>query len=579
MTVSEVIAELRKNKIHLRIEEGNLKLSGDVKNLPKSLLVEIKSNKTEILNFLEQKEAVPENEVILAIERTRKYPLSNAQKRIWVLAQFEGGNVAYNIASQMHLRGVLIAENLEEAFRLAIKRHESLRTSFRIDNGEPYQFINNDLEFEIEQADYSGDKNIKEKLKQEVLELNNMNLDLVNGPLMAVKLVRISEDQWALLFVIHHIISDGWSIAVLIQEVMANYKRICLESNTNSEELSIQYLDFSNWLQQRINGKFGIAARKYWSQKNLGEVAPINLPVDFERSAINSFEGSRKKFYFDSEFHSRLDQFARKNQTTVFNLYRAVLSCYFHKISTASKLILGTPAAGRSHVQLGDQIGLYVNTIPLVSNYNPTQTFQEYLQLISADSLESLRFQDYPLDLVLEAENITRDPARNPLFDVLIVVQNTAIGDGSMDLKNQHGFIMEELDAFLSDSVQTEKDGVASKFDLTFNFAVEPDSKYFLEIEYKTKLFKKESILQLFETFLSLLEEVMKNDQVLMQDISIVPALEKEQLLFEFNRPFEALSQAQSISGLLKDSFERNANQMALLVDDRSITYKELDEQ
>lgn len=577
MTIFELISELRKSNIQPRLEGENLKLIGEVNSISSELLATVKEMKSELIDFIKNKETPTVEKVIPLVEKQDYYPLSNAQKRIWVLSQFEGGNQAYNIAKQFYLKGTVVVEHLEEAFRRSIQKHESLRTTFELINDEPVQVINDEMAFSLEVRDFSRAENLKQKLEKEVLESFNMNFDFVTGPLLNISLIKINEGEMAMIFVMHHIISDGWSMGVLVQEVMDTYKKICLGQDFTSEELTIQYKDFSGWLTNRLQGESGSKSKEYWKKKDLGGVDPINLPYDFTRPEVNLFEGGTRIFPFEKKFYRRIEDVARNHQTTVFNIYRSALSICLHNWSGAKDIIVGSPVAGRSHHALKNQIGLYVNTLPLLSTFDANQTYSEYLKDISDDSINSLGYQDYPLDLIIEEENLNRDSSRNPLFDVMMIVQNTAIGDGSIDLKHQHGFTMQELDDYLY-GVTKHRTHVSSKFDLTFNFGADQEGQSILEIEYRTKLFKGETIELLFSSFHYVLEQIIANSNLTLKSIQTVTKNEAKQLLVDFNQTRTENLGVETILDLIEGIVQESPEKVALIVGEKSFSFGELDE-
>lgn len=576
MTVFEIISELRKFQVFLKLDNANLKLGGNTSALSAELLAEIKNNKEDIIHFLKESQHSLELETIAKAEVKEYYPLSNAQRRLWLLSQFDGGNQAYNITTDLYLQGDVLVKKLEEAFLLSIAKHESLRTVFTIIDDEPVQKILPSIPFQFEQLDLSTIPYKKQQVKEEIENAKNYAFDLEKGPLLKVKLIRLSEQELAMIFSLHHIISDGWSIGVLVQEIMNNYKQLCLGGEIVIEKDLLQYKDFSVWLSSKIYGDRGNSALQYWKNKSLGEISALNLPTDFKRPDSNLFEGAIQKFYFDNLFHQSIEQLAKKNKVTIFNVYRACLSLLFHKLSGQTELIIGTPVSGRMHSQLHSQIGLYVNTLPLVSKLNSTLSFSEYLKEISTDSLSSFEYQDYPLDLIIENSNVTRDTTRNPLFDVMMVLQNTAIGDGSIDVVNQHGFKLHQLDKYLYETDIVERVDVPAKFDLSFNFASDPHKGYYLEIEYRTKLFKKNTIQSFYNSFQYIIKQVVFDETLLLNDVQLIDESEKNKILQEFNQPIETVIE-NNILDLLNDSFQDKKNEIALLVDDKTFTYAQVD--
>lgn len=576
MTVIELITSLRKIQVSLTIENGNLRLIGNTKNIDAQLLAQIKERKEDLIEFLAESQQNFELEVIPKALQKEVYPLSNAQRRLWLLSQFEGGNQAYNITTELYLNGTVNVEKLEEAFNQSIAKHESLRTIFTTVDDEPVQKILSSIPFRFDFGDVQLAPNKKQALKEEVENAKNHIFNLEKGPLLRVKLITISATEYALLFSLHHIITDGWSIGVLVQEIMANYKDLCLGNATTEVTDSLQYKDFTEWISAKLEGENGKQARAFWQTKKLGEVLPISLPTDFKRPDLNLFEGATQKFFFDSDFHNSIEQFARNNRVTIFQVYRACLSILLHKLSGLAEVIIGTPVSGRSHPQLHNQIGLFVNTLPLFSKIAGDESFESYLTALAKDSLKSFEYQDYPLDLIIEESNVTRDTSRNPLFDVMMVLQNTAIGDGSIDFKNQHGFQMTGLDLYLFDNTVTERGDVPSKFDLSFNFAIDSTLGHFVEIEYRTKLFKKSSIQRIHASFEYILKQVIANQTTSLNAIQLIDEAEKNTILTQFNQPIELVSET-SLFDLLTPSFAINASKIALTVADKTISYSELD--
>lgn len=575
MKVIEIITSLRKINVKLVLDGSNLKLVGNTGEIPVELLNLIKEKKEEISQFLINSQ---ENLVLDEIPKTSEkdfYPLSNAQRRLWLLSQFEGGNQAYNITTDLYLKGEVIVQNLEEAFSRSIAKHESLRTVFAVIDNEPVQKIISAFTFRFDFGDVQHAANKKKALKEEVENAKNHIFNLETGPLLRVKLITVSADEYALLFSLHHIITDGWSIGVLVQEIMGNYKNICLANPMAEVTHALQYKDFTAWISAKLESEKGFQAGTFWQNKQLGEVPPITLPVDFKRPDLNHFEGATQKFFFDAAFQNSIEQFARTNRVTVFQIYRAGLSILLHKLSGLSEVIIGTPVSGRSHPQLHDQIGLYVNTLPLLSKIDGQESFEDYLEFIAKDSLKSFEYQDYPLDMIIDGSDVRRDTSRNPLFDVMMVLQNTAIGDGSIDLKNQHGFQMTGLDLYLYDAVVTERVDVHSKFDLSFNFAVDSAIGHFVEIEYRTKLFKKGSVQLIYAGFEHILKQIIADRTITINDIQIIDQLEKETILTKLNEPIETISET-AIGDLLTSSFIENADKTAFTVADHNVSYADL---
>lgn len=577
MTVIELIAALRKLQITPSISEGNLKLVGNTKSLPEELLSIVKQNKEDLILFLEESQSNLELEQIPKVEVKEWYKLSNAQRRLWLLSQFEGGNKAYNICAEMYLKGFVDIDKFEKSFQFSIQKHESLRTVFRLENNEPVQMVLDEMPFQFERHSILNSINKKQELLDEIEDVKNHAFDLENGPLIRIKFVTISEDEFALIFCLHHIVSDGWTIGVLLQEIMSNYKSLCQEKNLELDKEQYQYVDFSYWLDERLESEKGNKSKKYWKEQKFQNISSLNLPNDFKRPDLFEFEGAVQKFYFDPDFYKEIEDFAKTQRVTIFNVFRACLSLLLHKLSGQDELIIGTPVSGRIHPYMNNQLGLFVNTLPLLSTIERNLSFKEYLKHISAHSFEAFEHQEFPLDLIIEESDLKRDISRNFLFDVMMVLQNTALGDGTIDMINQHGFKLYLLDKYLYEDAHCEKADFSAKFDLTFNFSMDSINGHYLEIEYRTKLFKKSSVQNFYSYFKYIIEQVIANTDKKIDQIELVNDSEKAQILEQFNCQIDEVTE-HSILDLLENSFDQNREKVALLVDNNCYTYQQISE-
>lgn len=572
MNVIDLITVLKRNKVIPLLEGAQLKLVGETRNLSEEFLVQIKEHKQELITFLRNAMDQSSFAPIPAIPPAEHYPVSNAQQRIWVLSQFEGGTAAYNIVTSFYLKGTVIVENLNAAFKKSVQKHESLRTVFKEADGELLQVIKANIPFEIEYEDISHRADLRAYLIAASQEPARWQFDLGNGPLLRVRLLCLSADEHALIFGVHHIISDGRSISVFIQEVMRNYEACCRGQELVTDPLRIQYKDYADWLQHKIDGPKGAAAKDFWKQRFETMPEPLSLPYDFARPAVKNYEGAFSRFYMDAGLYAAILAFCRKEQITTFNFFRATVTLLLHKFSRQQHIVTGTPVAGRNHFDLEEQVGLYVNTLPLSVTVNPELSIRDFLKEISDSSFKAFEFQDYPFDRILEELDLTRDTGRNPLFDVMIVLQNAALGDGSMNFSKQHGFELSLLGNYLYPSGKREDEKRGAKLDLSFYFDFEPDNRFVIEIEYAVGLFKKERITALYGAYQEIIRQVMEQPEIRIADIEIVNAAEKEQLLTVFNKPVEDIEE-QDVLVLLNNSFQHNPSLTALIAGEKELSY------
>ncbi|MCB2407701.1 non-ribosomal peptide synthetase [Hymenobacter lucidus] len=578
MSSLEIITELKKNQVVPRLEGDQLRLVGETKNLTQEFIERIKAGKNELIAFLKNSMDSVAFAPILGVEKQPHYPASNAQRRLWVLSQFEGGTAAYNIVTSLHLKGTVIRENLNRAFQACVQRHESLRTVFREVDGELRQVILDELPFALEYEDLSESSDVKAYLESEAELAANWVFDLEKGPLIRVKLLRLpAQAGYALIFAVHHIISDGWSIGLMVAEVLRYYAELGKNNGPVpvAAPLRIQYKDYTQWLLQRINGARGTEAHSFWKSQFQTSPAPLNLPADYARPAIKTFDGGLSKFYPAPAQYDQILAFCKQNQVTPFAFFRSALHILLFKLSGQKDTVIGTPVSGRNHFDLENQVGLYVNTLPLRAELSGEYSFLEFLQKVSEHSVRSFEFQDYPFDKIIEDQDIRRDTGRSPLFDVMMVLQSASTGYGSIDSNKQIGFEIGLLDTYLYSAGQSSEERRPSKFDLTFNFDFEPGGKFYLEIEYSAKLFSKARIARFFEAYTHIISQVLAAPEQPLSAIELATTAEKHRILTAFNQPIGEITEA-SIQELLAESFVHYAQHPAILTKDTTISYAQL---
>lgn len=577
MNTLEIISALKKYKVVPKLVGDHLKLVGETTSLPAELIEKVREKKEELNTFLREAMEQWAFTPIPAIPIQDNYSASNAQKRIWVLSQLDGGSYAYNIIRSFYLKGAVIKEFLENAFQLAIQRHESLRTVFSEIDGELRQIILEKLPFAIDFDDISSIDNPGEYLIAEVKGSSSWKFDLERGPLIKVKLYRLATAEYAMIFGVHHIISDGWSIAVMVSELMRAYEAYCKNESFLIDPLTIHYKEYSQWHAGRIESSKGQQARDFWKNQFPVIPDPLNLPADFQRSAMKSFEGAMTRYYPDTLLWGQILDFCKNNQVTSFNFLRATLTILLHRLSGQNDITIGTPVSGRNHLDLENQVGLYVNTLPLRASIDTQTSFLEFLKQLSDQSFRVFEFQDYPFDMIIEELQVQRDMSRNPLFDVMMVLQQGSTHEGSVNQRQQYGFELNLLDDFLYPSGRQEDEKIAVKLDLNFNFDFDPDNRFYIEIEYDTKLFKKERIGRFIASYIHIISEAMLSPDKPISAIELVGRYEKHRILHEFNFRVDEIADY-SIIRLLDDSFWQKNERTALIVGDKTISYGELND-
>ncbi|NBI30069.1 non-ribosomal peptide synthetase [Chengkuizengella marina] len=477
------------------------------------------------------------------------YAVSSAQKRLMIINQIEGYNTAYNMPFVLKLEGDLNTEKLRKVFKALIQRHETFRTSFKLKNEEPIQKIKNEVIFEIEQFNIQNYEQL-----EYVLDRFIAPFDLQQAPLLRVCLARVGKNTNYLIGDMHHIISDGTSIGLLVHEFSTLY------NNEELDELSIQYKDFSAWQNQRMESLN--EQRKYWVEQFSGEIPVLNMPTDFPRPQIQTFEGDRLSIRLDHEMISNLNKMCSDTETTLNMMMLTAYYILLSKYTRQDDIVVGSPISGRSHADLENMMGMFVGTLPLRNYPKGEKTFKEFLNEVKDNILHALENQEYQYEQLIEQLDIERDLSRNPLFDTMFAVQNIE----NTPLK------MEGLQV---EAVQI--DSKTSKFDLTFTVE-EDEAGILLEVEYATKLFKKETIERLANHYLHILHVVIRDLEINISEIDMLSSEEKNQIFNQFNDTTKEYPKDKTIQQCFEEQVKRNPNSIAMVSEDIKLTYKELNE-
>ncbi|MBU8583612.1 lichenysin non-ribosomal peptide synthetase LicA, partial [Bacillus paralicheniformis] len=483
-------------------------------------------------------EAVPDRET---------YPVSSAQKRLYVLQQIEGAEKSYHMPAVLQLEGKLDLKRLESAAQMLIKRHEAFRTTFEIKDGEPVQRIWEAAELTIDVID--ADEQEAEKLIKEFIR----PFDLTKAPLFRMSIIRFTGEKHLLLVDMHHIISDGASVSVLIDEMTKLYAGEALEP------LRIQYKDFSVWQQHLLTERHKVQ-EEYWLKELAGELPVLTLPADYPRPSIQTFEGSRLSFALKPELVQQLRKLAKETDSTLYMVLAASYSALLSKLSGQSEVIVGSPAAGRPHTDLSRIIGMFVNTLAIRTRPEGDKPFSAFLEEVKETTLGAFEHQDYPFEELIEKLNIQRDMSRNPLFDAVFSMRNADLKDLSME-----GITLKPYDF----AHQT------AKFDLTLT-AAEEDGLLVFEMEYNTALFKHESIERWRGYWVNLLEAVAENPDARLSELSLLDEAEKRRIVQNWNETRLAVPEDKTVHELFEAQALRTPDHGAAVYNGVKWTYKEL---
>lgn len=455
---------------------------------------------------------------IMPVLPAAEYELSHAQKRLWVLHELEEGMAAYNIHNAYFLDGRLDIDAFRKAFAALIERHESLRTTFFLKAGTPMQRI--DLLSEQMQPlfdDLSGNPEADELARRYARQEMDHVFDLETGPLLRLRLIRVQPEKYIFLLTLHHIIADGWSMDVLVKDILQLYEAFVAGKPNPLVPLSLQYKDFAAWQSHRLLDRSFDRHREYWHRKLEGPLPVLDLPSDFPRPAIRTYTGDTVFLQLDAPATEQLNAFAREHNATLFMTILAIVKAILYRYTGQQDIIIGTPVAGRDHTGLEDQIGFYINTLVIRTDVKGQGTLLQLLQDVKENLLGAMEHQSYPFDRLVEDLRLPRDMSRSVLFDVMVMLQNTAIDNtGNND--------PEGLGIGYYATGQ-----LASQFDMSIEFE-ERGNILAGNIRYNPDIYSRDRMQRLAGYIRNLLLEAGKQRNRLLDDLDYLPVVEAREL-------------------------------------------------
>jgi amino acid adenylation domain-containing protein len=495
---------------------------------------------------------------IQPVEKKEYYPLSSAQMRMYILQRMNTDNTSYNNPSALILEVDLDKEKFNEILKRLVKRHEALRMSFQMIEEQAVQRVHENVEFAVKYDEMTEEEAVK------TISKFVRPFDLSRTPLMRVGLIKIAESQYILMYDLHHIITDGTSMQVFVKEFMALY------GGKHLPPLKVHYKDFSQW-QNRLflSGKIK-KQQEYWLKQLEGEIPVLNLPTDYPRSEIQRFEGDTLQFEIGSERTRALNHLAKEHNATLYMVLLASFNILLTKLSGQEDIIIGSPIAGRRHADLHFTMGMFVNTL-VTRNYPiGTKTFRDFLDDVRDRTLAGFGNQDYPFETLVEQIAVNRDISRNPLFDVMFILQNMTVQSGTIPEVDIPGLSLKPFKSKLDPVV---------KFDMTLS-AIETGDSLALIVDYSTCLFKKETIQRFISYFNRITGDILQNAGKKISDIEILLPTEKDRLLFEFNRTGSDYPKDKTLHQLFEEQVERTPDRIGVLQKKNIfLTYKKLNEQ
>lgn len=488
--------------------------------------------------------------------------LSFAQQRLWFLEQLTPDSPAYVFANVVCLTGELDIAALEQSIAELTNRHENLRTGFQEIDGDLVQVVDNEYQFSLEVHDYTGkpEDQAHESLQNKARELSRQPFDLSSAPLFRAELVRMHQDVHTLILVTHHIIYDGWSLAVLFEELQHLYVARCDNVESTLPPLPVQYADFAIWQRIEFESEKWQSQFDYWTHQLKPPLPSLALPTDRKRPDVQDYEGGVEWFRFPAPLSAKLNALARREDCTLFMVLLAAFNVLLQRYTDQSEILVGTPIAGRNHRDIEPLIGFFVNTLVIRTHLDDDPAFCDLLQQVRRTTTDALANQDIPFESLVDALLPERRANENPIFQTAFALENTP------PPPNNLGDLSMQIDEF---------DNGTAVFDLTLSMYENENgiSGYF---EYATALFDQTTIVTMCDAFQLLLEAFASDPEARISAPSLISAADRELVFGSFNDTCADYERGRTVVDLFQEACERQPNAVAIVDDGVSISYNEL---
>ena len=493
--------------------------------------------------------------------RSSELPVSLAQQRLIILELLGGTGAAYNIPMAFRITGALDPSVLERSLNEILKRHEALRTVLRISGDKALQVIMPAAPLVLDITDLSAlEANEGERCASHVAsEEARRSFDLERGPLYRFRLLRLSAQEHVFVATVHHVVFDGWSIGVFLNELATAYR--CLSAGRPAElpELPIQYADFAIWQRNYLKGEVLEKQLSYWKRQLLGAPPSLDLPTDRPRPALQTFVGAQESLLLPRPLLSKLQQLSQSQGTTLFMTLLAGLDVLLARYSGQEDIVVGSPIAGRGRAELERLLGLFVNTLVLRTDLSGNPSFEELLRRVRETALGAYSYQDLPFERLVEELRPERDLSRNPVFQVMFILHNQP-----RSVKEIPGLLFSPF----------KKEFGAAMFDLTV-IAQEAEDGLRTTFNYNRDLFDRSTIARMLAHWRRLLEAVVENPRVALSELELLSPPERQHLLIELNEtqsPYPELA----VHELFEEQARKTPRRVAVCFGDQSWTYSEL---
>ena len=485
--------------------------------------------------------------IILKASKQESYPLSSAQKRIYFTINMNPSTITYNTPGALLFDKCPDITKLENSLNTLLNNNNAFKTYFSVEESEVVQKLVENINFKLEVI------HEKEKNLENIFSSFLKPFDLSKAPLFRAELHVFTDNSSALFIDIHHIICDGESINIFINNLCNLYNGKPVVSS------NIDYIDYSMWENEKIKTNKYEEGKNYWLKQLSGELPVLNMPTTYHRPSVQSFDGNK---IYKTISNEKISEFCKRHSCTPFSLLLSIYYILLYKYTNQTDIIVGTPIVGRDNSQLHNIIGMFVNTLPLRAKIDSKESFTNFLKIININNISSFENQTYPFDELLKDLNIARDTSRNPLFDTMFIYQNNGKPKVNLNGINTSYYI---------------PDNNSSKFD--FSLELIPSGKDLnLTLEYCTKLYSKEFMNNFLLHYINILNVVLANPNIQISEICMLSEEELDYIFNKYNNNKLDYPANETIINLFNTISENNKKNIAIIYKNTKLTYEELNE-
>lgn len=570
MTIAKFINEVGAKGVKLWQEDGQLKYKAAKGAWTDEIREQIIAKKDEIIEFLSQRSQKNDTPPIVPIARVgedgqclKRFPLSFAQERLWFIDQLEPGGISYSLPVAVSISGELNVTHLEQAFNVLIERHENLRTVFESVEGKGQQVILEHSNFKLEQVDLSHieQEQVRHQQVQSLCQKEATTpFDLCTGPLIRAKLFKLDAHAHVLMVTKHHIISDGWSMGVMIKELGHLMQCFQLGQSSALPKLAIQYVDYSVWQRKwLIEGGVLDKQLAYWRKKLEGVSESLTLTTDYPRQSVRSVVGDSHRFVLDEQLSKALKSTAERNGCTLYMVLVSAFNALLYRYTGQEDICVGSPIANRNSADINGLIGLFLNTLAIRNQVNAQTSFNTLLAQVKTTCLEAYKHQDTPFEKIVDVVQPQRSASINPIFQIMIGLHN------------------ERKEQLAANIHRYPIDIDTSKLDFTLSFK-EQDEQIHGHLAYKTSLFKPQTMVRLAEHFEAMCRALLAAPDAAIGTLAYMSDAQTQQLLVEYNQTHAEYPKEACIHQLFETHVEHHADKQAVVFDDEVLTQQQLNE-